>query len=412
MCFELGLHKKSTYALSSTNEQDHQALAEREELEIKSRCFWCVLAMDRVASFVLGRPLAIQLEDVDAELPYADTSKLDDPRGFSSSNEGFDSPKWHLKTSVFVHIVRYRIICGKILTSLHRDNKSVREATLPYESIRDGLARELEEWHADTSKLPLITATTSSSDPHTASSFRSKEWHELLYHNGILMLFRPSKCLSDASQNSHTLQYIFDSSQRSINLYAYLHRSRKINYSWVTLHSVFIAGISYIYALRYHYQNVQKPHSQNEPPRSKLNSTPTINQVVNDTRACSNVLVAVSERWSTARNCSQVFDKLSDAVLSDVVEATRTTTGISVQHPVQQDMPPNTVDMTPNFAMPPPLPATNMPSAFSNMAVDSILQDCFGDLQNLCTDQYGNDAIAQLSQDWLFGIENVDTGYW
>jgi hypothetical protein len=42
--------------------------------------------------------------------------------------------------------------------------------------------------------------------------------------------------------------------------------------------------------------------------------------IVNDTRACSTVLVAVSERWTSARNCHVVSGRLSDAVLADVVD--------------------------------------------------------------------------------------------
>lgn len=413
MVFELGLHKRTTYNIVGNGNSDAttQDRTNREIVETKRRCFWCVLAMDRVASFVLGRPLAIQLEDVDAELPYIDTTKLGDSRTLSSPNEDFDSPKWHLKTLIFVHIVRYRIICGKILTSLHRDTKNSKDSSISYENIRHELAMDLEAWHDDTSRLPLTTAESNTAELQSASSFTSKEWHELIYHNGILMLFRPSRCLSDAGQNNITLQHIFNSSQRSINLYASLHRSRKINYSWVTLHSVFISGLSYIYALRYHFQNLQRPDNHNSQPRAKLSTTPTINQVVNDTRACSNVLVAVSERWSTARSCSQVFDKLSDAVLSDVVEA-QTRAASFPNALANQSHDSGIVTNSMSVAGMSGINSSDVPQEMGYMAVDSTLQDCFGDLQNLCTDQYGSDAIAALSQDWLFGIQDLGTAYW
>ena len=42
--------------------------------------------------------------------------------------------------------------------------------------------------------------------------------------------------------------------------------------------------------------------------------------IVNDTRAYSNVLVAVSERCNAPKNCHEVFDRLSDAALADAVE--------------------------------------------------------------------------------------------
>lgn len=413
MVFELGLHKQSTYTPleNSNGGVTTREGADQEIIETKRRCFWSVLAMDRVASFVMGRPLAIQLEDVDTELPSIDMAKMGGSQTLSSLNEAFDTPKWHLKTLIFVHIVRYRIICGKILTSLHRDTKNTQTLPASYENIRHELAMDLEAWHEDTVQLPLTTSESNTPEGQSASSFTSKEWYELIYHNGILMLFRPSRCLSDAGQNSITLQHIFNSSQRSINLYAFLHRSRKINYSWVTLHSVFISGLSYIYALRYHFQNIQRPDNHGGPSRAKLSITPTINQVVNDTRACSNVLVAVSERWSTARSCSQVFDKLSDAVLSDVVEAQ--TRSASLSNALANQPPnPGTLPDSLSVAGLSGITPSNLPQEMGYMAVDSTLQDCFGDLQNIYTDQYGSDAIAALSQDWLFGIQDLGTAYW
>ncbi|KAJ5783947.1 transcriptional regulator family: Fungal Specific TF [Penicillium psychrosexuale] len=59
-------------------------------------------------------------------------------------------------------------------------------------------------------------------------------------------------------------------------------------------------------------------HGQGSP---MLSSDPSILEIVNTCRSCSSVLlVAVSERGDIARHCHRVFDRLSDAVLSDAVE--------------------------------------------------------------------------------------------
>ncbi|KAF5723331.1 transcription activator acu-15 [Fusarium mundagurra] len=318
-CLEMGLHRAATYALPGTLDEAGRKVKE-EEMETKRRCFWSLVALDRVTSLALGRPLALQLEDIDVDLPPSSTADQlpDDSSPLSSAPYG--TPQYHAATSVFVHIVRYRLICGKIINALHRSAKHVTFPNTSYEEMRTALARELQEWHTETANLPLVKSDTAAS-PASGSSFRSEEWYRLLYHNGMLMLFRPSPCLNDAAVNSFALQNIYDSAREAISLYASLHRSRKLNYSWITMHSVFLAGLSYIFALRHHF-------SGSEPQRARLHTTPTINQVVNDTRACSKVLVAVSERWDLARNCSDLFDRLSDAVVADVVEA-------SVAAPVQ-----------------------------------------------------------------------------
>ncbi|KAH0830862.1 putative Fungal specific transcription factor [Fonsecaea pedrosoi] len=405
MCFELGLHKKSTYVLPQSGNVPAEQV-QREKMEMMRRCFWCVVAMDRIVSFTLGRPLAVQLDDVDAELPQLDATDATETANGAFSDDSIEAPLSDQRLALFNHIVRYRLICGKILISLHRDTRPVG-TTIDYFKIREELSHELRTWHRETSALPFL-ALDAILDPPNTSSFRSREWYDLLYHNGILMLFRPSPTLSDASSNSVTLQHIFESSQAAINLYAELHRSRKINYSWVTLHAVFMAGISYIYALRCHVQNTWRQPSPTNYPRAKLHSSPTIQKVVNDTRACSNVLVAVSERWSTARSCSRVFDRLSDAVLADIIETQTRKPATPIVEPIHQQRMENVPILGSAISMDLPTPDNDQTwaASFSHMAVDSTLQDCFDDLQSWCNDQYGGDAIAQLSQNWLFGIQD------
>ncbi|KAK2691030.1 hypothetical protein QWA68_010761 [Fusarium oxysporum] len=371
-CLEMGLHRAATYALPRTLDDATRKVKE-EEMETKRRCFWSLVALDRVTSLALGRPLALQLEDIDVDLPPSSTADQLPEDSSPLSSAPYGTPQYRAATSVFVHIVRYRLICGKIINALHRSAKHVTFSNTSYEEMRTALARELQEWHTETANLPLVKSDTAAS-PASGSSFRSEEWYRLLYHNGMLMLFRPSPCLNDAAVNSLALQNVYDSAREAISLYASLHRSRKLNYSWITMHAVFLAGLSYIFALRHHF-------SGSEPQRARLHTTPTINQVVNDTRACSKVLVAVSERWDLARNCSDLFDRLSDAVVADVVEA-------SVAAPVQ------------------------FSADLAGMTVDSTFRDCFGDLQSLGLDEFHNDAISQLSQEWFFGLGGESHPYY
>ncbi|CAF3580658.1 unnamed protein product [Fusarium graminearum] len=386
-CLEMGLHRAATYALPPTNEHKESPEAKEEEMETKRRCFWSLVALDRVTSLALGRPLALQLEDIDVDLPPSSTSDQLPQDNSPLSSAPYGTPQYRAATSVFVHIVRYRLICGKIINALHRSTKHVSFASISYEEMRTALARELQEWHTETANLPLVKSDATAASPASGSSFRCEEWYRLLYHNGVLMLFRPSPCLNDASVNSVALQNIFDSAREAIVLYASLHRSRKMNYSWITMHTVFLAGLSYIFALRHHFQALQLQTS--EPRRARLHTTPTINQVVNDTRACSKVLVAVSERWDLARNCSDLFDRLSDAVVADVVEASTPSNhgmGVAAAVPFSADL--------------------------ANMTVDSTFRDCFGDLQSLGLDEFHNDAISQLSQEWFFGLGDETHQYY
>ncbi|KAM0239371.1 hypothetical protein ACHAPO_003345 [Fusarium lateritium] len=215
-CLEMGLHRAATYALPPSNEHDESRKAKEEEMETKRRCFWSLVALDRVTSLALGRPLALQLEDIDVDLPPSSAPDQFPEDSSPLSSAPYGTPQYRAATSVFVHIVRYRLICGKIINALHRSTKHVSFASISYEEMRTALARELQEWHTETANLPLVKSDATAASPASGSSFRCEEWYRLLYHNGVLMLFRPSPCLNDASVNSLALQNIFDSAREAI----------------------------------------------------------------------------------------------------------------------------------------------------------------------------------------------------
>jgi hypothetical protein len=178
ICFELGMHRASTYTLpKSTGQgsmQDSVMQTRREEIEVKRRCFWSVVAMDRIASLVLGRPLAIQLDDVDVDLPQVDRMSLQDPAILSMSNEDLTTARcgsiaWNLSTAIFVYIVRYRIVCGKILNALHRSSRDAHDAH-DASSIRRNLTEELQAWHAGPPHLHFAPAD----DPDTSPTLTSR----------------------------------------------------------------------------------------------------------------------------------------------------------------------------------------------------------------------------------------------
>lgn len=307
------------------------------------------------------------------------------------------------RTALFVHIVRYRILCGKILAALH---SGIQTPHVPDEAAavasRDRFASELDEWRQQTATLCLPAVDLSSAIPGDRSSFRAHEWYELLYHNAVLMLYRPSPALPGAGFKVPTpIQTIFSAAKQAITLYAHLHRSRRINYTWITLHAVFMAGLSYVYAVGRHFR-AKRSGLNDRQGISMLSADPSIIEVVNETRACSNVLVAVSERWSGSRNTHEVFHRLSDAVLVDAIEllsnkssdpATPVVGGSENSLPTTTGEHVNTPGLQ-TWSIPEILPKPQL-------AVDSVLRECFQELQHMHDNSHGDDPIGRLSQDWL-----------
>ncbi|KAH8807164.1 fungal-specific transcription factor domain-containing protein [Xylogone sp. PMI_703] len=439
IAYELGLHREAAYRIKNEEAMDTETMEILRDQEIRRRCFWSILTMDRIVSITLGRPMAIDMAEVDVSLPSVEIDHLTRPPATEP-----DFPSDLNRTAIFIHIVNYRLLCGKIMRTLHGlkrpedDEDSMRKR-------RDTLALELQSWRSKTEDLHLPEMDLSSTMPANWSSFRSKEWYEVLYNNAVLMLFRPSPMLSTISGDSITLHKLFTSSRQAVILYAYLHRSRKINYSWITLHSVFMAGLTYIYALSRHLRERRRGSAASGPI---LDPDPSAIEIVNDTRACSNVLVAVSERWNTLRGCHEVFDKLSDAVLADAIKLqcnpprgsqpqTTEQSQSSSPRPAQgQDQTqfqnsaesgntsanfqqfsgqtPNGVSVASGVQWPRNegiIPENSQPfySNPSPLTVDSEFRSCFDHLQHLYNNSpFGNDPVIELSQDWLGYIQDFD----
>ena len=378
MCFEMGLHKESAYQLTGPGDDD--TTAKRYLLqESKRRSFWSVLCMDRITSLILGRPCAIRDDDFDHVCPTEDPTICP-----TSSTDTPPAP------FVFRHIVSYRLLCGRIVSALHR-KKAPNTTEQHVLRIRQELCADLETWKQDVEQLHLEHSSQISSSCHL-----STEWYNLLYSNAMLILWRPSPLLPDISHDANSLQHIFDSAKQSITIYASLHKSRKINYSWITLQSVFLAGLSYVYACGRHFRSRWR-----NPTEPSLQKDPTTIEVVNDTRACSNVLVAVSERWNALRNCHEVFDRLSDAVLSDAIKLQTAQAQHMAQPMIQQPMSISNASFGSGRLMTPRDATT-----FSPLAVDTEFLHCFDDLQQLYNMQQIEDPIMELSQDWLGYLGN------
>ncbi|KAK5693012.1 hypothetical protein LTR97_010488 [Elasticomyces elasticus] len=238
MTLELGLHRESAYPIKYTIDLEEPALLKYRIQELGRRCFWCVIAMDRIVSYVLGRPLGIGEDDIDAALPVLESDTLL-TRPLSSTVAGVS------RLAIFNKVVLYRLFCGRLITTLHRrrsPNVSIEDAL----RIRDELADELDLWYSSLQELRL--PENASQESGEQSCYLSTTWYEVLYANATLMIWRPCPLLADITNDRNTLQRIYDSAIHAINTYSILHRSRLINYSWVTLQSVFMAGLSYIYA--------------------------------------------------------------------------------------------------------------------------------------------------------------------
>lgn len=222
------------------------------------------------------------------------------------------------RTSPFLHLISIRRLAGKILQNVHCTTENKNLSPEEKRNIQESLHRDLQVCRAGISNIDVLSLN----DDQQTSSFRSKTWYEIPYHNALLLLYRPSPTFphtgsfSDNVAENHliTLNNILSSSMAVIRLYAEMHLTRRLNYSWITLHAVFIAGLSYVYSISRIIKEAKRR-------RTSLPSSLEYTQIIDVTRTCSNVLVAINERWATARGSCEIFDHLSNAIIQDAVKA-------------------------------------------------------------------------------------------
>ncbi|KAJ2980992.1 hypothetical protein NQ176_g2305 [Zarea fungicola] len=265
--------------------------------------------------------------------------------------------------------------------------------------------------------------TTPLAEAH--SSFLSEAWYQLLYYNGILLLYRPSTIsVEEMTGDGPTLEDVFEAAKQSIIIYGYLVRSRKINFSPIVLHSVFLAGLSYVYSLSRHFREQRQTQAMGHHYWSK---EPTMVEIAEACRTCSNVLVGVSERCSTQRDYHSMFGLLSNALMEDAVNShssqrhtqNRTQHGLA-GHAQQQK--PATESVPVQEACQPPssgaLEGATQGHTYIHfqddvlempLATENALRMCFTELQGIHSAEWSDETLLQMGNQWLdeMGLGNV-----
>lgn len=342
ICIELGLHLERKQLGCAAQDHQQPVSATLDE-EMRRRCFWSLYNLDRsvlltacyfrlpfaasalvtsaysryhayrVVSFTLGRPLAIRDEEIDVPLPsHLDDDFFSPGLPVAVSPLGASNPSCRL--SPFLHVIRIRRLSGQILTQFYNSRHQTKMPLEERRRIRRNFHAEIDAWRDDTQRLSGLFSA--GADSGYRSSFLTPDWYKAVYSNAILLLYRPSPFLphprltSDSDHEEPELTLLLNAAQSSIESYSHLHRMRRLNYSWITLHGVFMAGLAYIYSLG---RLLRDP--------ATVNLIPELFSVVEVTRACSNVLVAICERWNASRRSCDLFNKLSNALIRDALDA-------------------------------------------------------------------------------------------
>ena len=243
--------------------------------DLRRRLWWCVYSFDRLVSTCVGRPFGIADQAVTTEFP----SMLDDQyitrNGFLRSADQFSPSYKH----VAYHYFRLRLLQSEILQVLQYQQAQVArqsgtnskneymhtKLSSPFlanfdsfRSWRKDVDRRLWEWKESTPS-PFETGVQFSLDFLT-----------LNYWQLVIMLYRQSLTISaplaamsakeepaspsiasieEPEDESDVFLKVAEAGQKVLKLYWQLHRVRLVNYTYLATHHLFMAGISFLYAI-------------------------------------------------------------------------------------------------------------------------------------------------------------------
>lgn len=236
-CIELGYHR------SVTKFRPH---ADPLAAEMSRRCFWVAYDIDRVAAFILGRPMGIPDDSIDVEMPLDLQDEHVTREGLKRQPRATGEPATSMTGAI--HIIKLRRLWSKFANTLY---PTTITRAMPHSTTRQVLAgdlrQELEEWYA---AVPEPMDYPSSS---TLSVFASKAWFQLAYYHSILLLYRHYITLPPAPGEEESVARAFEEcvrrSREMCLLYRRLYQNSSIQFTWGSLHILFLGGITYLYCL-------------------------------------------------------------------------------------------------------------------------------------------------------------------
>ncbi|KAJ5088020.1 fungal-specific transcription factor domain-containing protein [Penicillium angulare] len=203
--------------------------------EMFKRVFWSAYVMNCSMAINMGRPLGIQESDISMPLPLQLTDSQLDESILSPRVEETLIP--HVAdTSTFIHIIDLRRINAAVYTTFHSIGSTSTEAA-ELDRLRSEYFVKLNQW--------IITAPRYM---QTLSTFQSTEWFQIAFHHAVLALYRPSRAIPMPSQDD--LQICAESAIGLISSYSSLYARNRIKYTFVAIHSLFMAAVTMLYSLR------------------------------------------------------------------------------------------------------------------------------------------------------------------
>ncbi|KAJ0309943.1 hypothetical protein COL5a_011945 [Colletotrichum fioriniae] len=296
--------------------------------DMRRRLWWCTYSLDRLVSTCVGRPFGISDQVITTEFP----SLLDDQyiasTGFLEMPADSSEPSYK---HVAYHYFKLRLLQSEILQVLQYNQTQVVRASgqnLTNSDMHTHLPSpflvkfdSFRSWRIDIDRRLYQWKNSAPTREETGVAF-STEFLELNYWQAIIMLYRQSlsvPAMFEGEYNTSTevnsptafqaelrededriYLKVAEAGQKILRIYRQLHLSGLVSYTYLSTHHLFMAGISYLYAI-WHSPIV----------RSRL----TMDEVDFTILAAKSVFTDLIDKCPPAETCRDAFDRTAKATI-------------------------------------------------------------------------------------------------
>ncbi|KAI1175358.1 fungal-specific transcription factor domain-containing protein [Nemania sp. FL0916] len=329
--FDLG-EPKTNSGISNAGDKPREAvLRERGRREyirdLRRRLWWCTYAFDRIVSTCVGRPFGVSDQVITTEFPSMLEDRYITPAGITNPSVD-DGPTYKV---VAKHYLRLRLLQSEILQVLQYqqaqtarfNGQNIRNEYMHTQLPSPFLSRfdSFRSWRKNIDERLYSWKNSAPTKQDSGVAF-SPEFLELNYWQAIIMLYRQSLSVpamfeseyhtskevnspsiySQERQEDQERVYVkvAEAGQRILRLYRQLHLQGVVNYTYLATHHLFMAGISYLYAI-WHSLVV----------RSRL----TMDEVDFTILAATSVFSDLIDKCPPAEACRDAFDRTAKATI-------------------------------------------------------------------------------------------------
>ncbi|KGO64938.1 Transcription factor, fungi [Penicillium italicum] len=258
---DLGLHRKA-------NEINMDPFT----TQMRRRLFWTVYYLERVVSMSLGRPFSISDRHIDLDLPLEVDDDIEDPTLLTAPLD----PNKTTTLTFAIYLFKLRRIDSRIQHKIYRADR-------PLSSLRpkmDLLYLELEQWKE--------SAVLRFNGPDL-------DYPMLHFNRAVRLLIQPFLPLLPITDPYYQICIL--AAGNICQSHKRLHQTLEYGHSFLAVQTVFMAGITLLYALWTHTDQVWSV------------------RMSNDIRACSTVLFVMGERAAWVKKYRDAFELLVNAAM-------------------------------------------------------------------------------------------------